>query len=89
MSKENVSEKTNSKKASAKSSKDKKNSFGRKFVKYFKDLKSEFKKVVWPTKKQVFNNTLVVLAFSGLLMLFIFGLDTGLLALLRLILNQG
>ena len=37
MSKENVSEKTNSKKASAKSSKDKKNSFGRKFVKYFKD----------------------------------------------------
>lgn len=89
MSKENVSEQTNSKKASAKSSKDKKNSFGRKVVKYFKDLKSEFKKVVWPTKKQVFNNTLVVLAFSGLLMLFIFGLDTGLLALLRLILNQG
>ncbi|NLP26898.1 MAG: preprotein translocase subunit SecE [Clostridiales bacterium] len=87
MSKENVSEKTNNKKASAKSSKNKKNSFGKKFIKYFRDLKSEFKKVVWPSKKQVFNNTLIVLSFTGVIMLFIFGLDTGLSALLKLILK--
>lgn len=87
MSKENVSEKNNNKKASAKSSKNKKNSFGKKFIKYFRDLKSEFKKVVWPSKKQVFNNTLVVLSFTGVIMLFIFGLDTGLSALLKLILK--
>ena len=31
--------------------------------KYFKDLKSEIKKVVWPSKKQIINNTGVVIAF--------------------------
>lgn len=31
--------------------------------KYLKDLKSEIKKVVWPSKKQVINNTGVVIAF--------------------------
>ena len=37
--------------------------------KYFRELKSEMKKVVWPTRKQVVNNTGVVLgvmAFMGL-----------------------
>lgn len=29
--------------------------------KYFRDVRSEFKKITWPTKKQVWNNTLVVL----------------------------
>lgn len=28
---------------------------------FFKDAKSEFKKIVWPSKKQVLNNTIVVL----------------------------
>lgn len=30
-------------------------------LKYFKDARSEFNKVVWPSRKQVFNNTVVVL----------------------------
>ena len=30
--------------------------------KYFRELKSELKKVVWPTPKQVLKNTLIVLA---------------------------
>ena len=30
-------------------------------VKYFKDVRSEFKKVVWPSRKQVVNNTIVVI----------------------------
>ena len=30
----------------------------------FKDMRGEMKKVVWPTKKQVINNTLIVLAVS-------------------------
>lgn len=33
-----------------------------KVAKYFKDLKSEFKKVVWPSRKTVVNNTAVVIA---------------------------
>ena len=31
-------------------------------ARYFRELKSELKKVVWPTPKQVLKNTLVVLA---------------------------
>lgn len=33
-----------------------------KVVNYFKDVKSELKKVVWPSFKQVKNNTLIVIA---------------------------
>ncbi len=42
----------------------------------FRAVKSEMKKVVWPTKKQVLNNTLVVLAFVGVCGVFIWGLDS-------------
>lgn len=45
-------------------------------VQYFKDCRSEFKKVVWPTPKQTTNNTLVVVLFCALAGLFIFGIDT-------------
>ncbi len=44
-------------------------------VKYFKDLKSEFKKVVWPSKKTVINNTGIVLATMVVSGLAIWGLD--------------
>ena len=30
--------------------------------KWFRDMKSELKKVQWPTKKQTVNNTLIVIA---------------------------
>ena len=35
---------------------------GRKLSKWFREMKSELKKVVWPSKSQMINNTLVVLA---------------------------
>lgn len=31
-------------------------------IKFFKEVKSELKKVVWPSRKQVINNTLIVIA---------------------------
>lgn len=31
--------------------------------KFFKDIKSELKKVTWPTRKQLINNTLIVFAY--------------------------
>ncbi len=43
--------------------KDKKKKKSNSFVQYFKDLRSEIKKVVWPSAKQIKNNTLVVLGF--------------------------
>ena len=33
-----------------------------KIAKYFRELKSELKKVIWPTPKQLLKNTLIVVA---------------------------
>ena len=46
--------------------------------KYFKDLRAELKKVVWPTRQQVVNNTGVVLVVMAFVGLFLFAVDTGL-----------
>jgi len=35
-----------------------------KIVQYFKDSKQELKKVVWPTRKEAFNLTLLVILIS-------------------------
>lgn len=45
------------------------------FKQYFRDLKSEFKKVVWPSKKQVMKNTGVVLVFMGIVTVGVVALD--------------
>lgn len=45
-------------------------------VKYFKDARAEFKKVVWPTPKETTHNTVVVLLMCGFAALFVFGLDS-------------
>ncbi|MBQ8975682.1 MAG: preprotein translocase subunit SecE [Oscillospiraceae bacterium] len=34
---------------------------GNPIAKWLRELKSELKKVVWPTRKQIINNTIVVL----------------------------
>ena len=34
---------------------------GKKFAKWFREMKSELKKVVWPTKKQLIHNTIIVI----------------------------
>ncbi len=46
------------------------------FVQWFRDLKSELKKVVWPTKKQVINNTLVALVVIFVSAVVVWGFDT-------------
>ena len=45
-----------------KSEKNAKPSFFERAGKWFRDMKSELKKVQWPTKKQTINNTLIVIA---------------------------
>lgn len=60
-----------------------------KVIKWFKDLRIEFKKVVWPTKKTVVNNTAVVLAVVAASAVLVGLLDTGFLNLMRLIYQQG
>jgi preprotein translocase subunit SecE len=58
-----------------------------KVAKWFKELKIEFKKVVWPSKKKVLNNTGIVLGVMVVATLFVGGLDFGLLKLFSLILG--
>ena len=56
-----------------------------KLRKWFKDLKIEFKKVVWPTKQTVANNTSVVVGVIVLSAVVVGALDEGFLALFRAI----
>ena len=52
-----------------------------------KATKSEFKKVAWPTKKQLINNTLIVIAALIIIGLVIFGLDSLFSLLAKLVLG--
>ena len=54
-------------------------------VRFFKDYKSEVKKIVWPSAKSVFKNTMIVLVICLILGAFIWALDYGLAQLLKLI----
>lgn len=73
--------KDKSKKASAKKPK-------KGIVKYFKDCKAEFKKVVWPTPKETTHNTIVVIVVCLLAGLFVFGIDS-LFALINSLVLRG
>ena len=68
---EKADKKDKDKKAVAKGKKPKKGP-----IKYLKDAKSEFKKVVWPTPKETTRNTIVVVVVCLLAGLFVFGLDS-------------
>jgi len=35
--------------------------FGKRFARFFKDIRNELKKVIWPTRKQLINSTVSVL----------------------------
>lgn len=43
--------------------------------KWFKEMKSELKKVQWPTRKQTINNTLIVIACVIVVGVFIWAFD--------------
>ena len=61
---------------------------GRALSKWFREMKSELKKVVWPSGKQLLNNTLIVLAavlvVGVVVCLFDFLADSGVALLGRL-----
>lgn len=65
---------------------EKKGKFAR-LKKWFREMKSELKKVVWPSGKQVLNNSLVVVACVVIVGLIVGLLDYGAGALLNLFLK--
>lgn len=62
---------------------------GKSIKKFFKDLRGECKKVVWPDAKTVLKSTGVVLASVAVLGVIIWGIDTGLSELIKLLLNTA
>jgi preprotein translocase subunit SecE len=51
--------------------------------KWFREARAEFKKVTWPTPKQTFKNTTIVLGVLVVAGAAIYGLDRGLAYLVR------
>lgn len=84
-----MAEKKSAPKAESKAAKKSQVKKPNKVVKYFKDLKSEFKKVVWPSKKTVINNTGAVLATMVVSGTAIVLLDAAFAALLRGLLSMA
>ena len=46
-----------------------------KLVKYLKDTKAELKKVTWPSKSQIKNNTGIIIVFIIIVAVFLFVCD--------------
>lgn len=63
--------------------------FGKWIARFFRDTKGEMKRVVWPTRKQVWNNFWVVIVFVLLCAVFIFLLDVVFNWLFNLLLQIG
>ena len=57
------------------SNRDEKTKTTAKISTYFKGVKAELRKVNWPTKKELTNYTIVVLATTAALTFIIWGLD--------------
>jgi len=54
---------------------------------YFRGVVVETKKVVWPTRKELVSYTLVVLFACAFFGLFLWGVDSGFLAIIREVFN--
>ncbi len=70
-----------------KASKGAKLTIPKRIVRYFRDYKSEVKKIVWPGWKDVAKNTLIVLVICLIIGAFIWIVDFGLAQLLELVLG--
>lgn len=68
---------------------DKKPSIGTRIKNFFHEFKVELKKVRWTKPGAAFRNMGIVLAAIILVGGFVFGLDTGLIALFRLFMHIG
>ncbi len=50
--------------------------FFKRIGKWFREMRSELKKVIWPTPKQTTNNTVVALAMMAFSAVVLWGFDT-------------
>lgn len=59
-----------------KKAKKSKPSFRARLAKWFREMRSELKKVVWPTPKQIVNNTVIALVMMFVSAVVIWGFDS-------------
>lgn len=59
-----------------------------KLMKFFKETKSELKKVTWPGKDQLIHNTLIILAFIIITCIILSVCDTAFAWLVDLVTNK-
>lgn len=88
-SKKSALQKTPKKSESAASEKSQKKKQPNKVKKYFRDLRSEVKKVVWPSRQEVLKNTSIVLLTMVVVAIFVWGVDNIFRFLLSLLLGAS
>jgi len=66
---------TESKPSASSSSKKRKIKGSNRLLRWFREMRSELKKVVWPTPKQIVNNTFVALTVMACAAILIWALD--------------
>lgn len=54
-------------------------------LKFFREIKSELKKVIWPSRQQLINNTVTVLLSCLVVGAIIWVIDAGLLAVTEIL----
>ena len=74
--------------ANATAEKKKTNIFQR-IIRYIRDIIGEMKRVVWPSRKQTVNNTIIVTVFMIIMAVVIGAFDAGLSALVKLVFGSG
>lgn len=62
-------------KAAVQKKPDKKPGLFKKIAKWFREMRSELKKVIWPTPKQLLNNTIVALVVMAVFAIVIWAFD--------------
>lgn len=58
-----------------------------KSIQFLREVKVELKKVAWPTRKQTFGSTLVVIILVTIIAFFLGAVDIGLSSLVKLVLR--
>jgi len=56
-------------------------------ISFFKDSREELKKVTWPDREEVTSFTVVVVIALVVFSIFLWAVDTGLMALIRVVMN--
>ncbi len=76
-------------KAKPEKSKNKRASLGKRGARWFREMKSELKKVVWPTRKQLVNNSIIVFVVMILSGIVIYAFDQAALLVVQTLISLG